>query len=164
MSILLPLIAAGVGMASGARKAAIERDNQRRTTQLRAEQIRSSPWTNRQNFEQIQYASTDPFSAMASGAIGGAMTGVTLGKSLKGMGFGQEAIDAAQAAAPDAAKQMASGMQNSTSMYAKDALFAPQAIASQKPTELQQLFGVTPDPLMTRGGKPSLYAFLGGGQ
>ena len=77
MSILLPLIAAGVGMASGARKAAIERDNQRRTTQLRAEQIRSSPWTNRQNFEQIQYASTDPFSAMASGAIGGAMTGVT---------------------------------------------------------------------------------------
>ena len=127
--ITMALIGSAViGAYSGVKKGQREADNQRRTANIKAAQVRYSPWTQRQNFDSIEWAKTDPFSAGAQGLIGGGLTGASLGKAVDGMGPGSEALStmAGDQAATAAAAQANAQMPTSTSMYAQNDLFKPQ--------------------------------------
>ena len=87
---MLPL-ALGLGMAAlGAykgkkqadRQAEIEADSRRQ----HAAQVRYSPWTGRQSFSPIQYASTGATDAMIGGGLQSGMTGAALGQGLASAG------------------------------------------------------------------------------
>lgn len=96
---MLPL-ALGLGMAAlGAykgkkqadRQAEIEADSRRQ----HAAQVRYSPWTGRQSFSPIQYASTGATDAMIGGGLQGGMTGAAFAQ---GLGAGEAAETAASSA------------------------------------------------------------------
>lgn len=109
---MLPL-ALGLGMAAlGAyrgkkqadRQAEVEADSRR----MHAAQVRYSPWTGRQSFSPIQYASGGQMDSMIGGGLQGGVTGAALGQSF---GAAKSAMDTS----PLISKKEAdfTGMQNS---------------------------------------------------
>lgn len=82
---MLPLIMglgmAGLGAYRGKKQADRQQEIEADSRRMHAAQVRYSPWTGRQSFSPIQYASGDSTSAMLGGALQGGMTGASLGQN-----------------------------------------------------------------------------------
>jgi hypothetical protein len=73
---MLPLILAGGGAALGLGKSFLDKGKEGRQRDLRAAQIRYSPWTNRQSFQDVEEA--DWMGNIMSGGLAGASMGQNL--------------------------------------------------------------------------------------